>query len=436
MATKNGNLEMLKFLADKPVKDFRSDTAKERLAIIAIENGHLDILKLLLDYGVDLNYESPMDETGFADIAVKNGHVHILNFLVEKGFNLSSSKGRDFALTSAKEGHLQMLNFLVDKGVVNFNGQDGGKLAIAAVEGKNLDILTYLADKNADLNACDQYGFGLAFLAAKNGDQTTLTFLQSKGVNLIQPSVVNIELLKHYAREKHYAHEKAITSEMDDFIKRQLREDPKATCITITPQDIAKIMGHNLVFKPLNRVALEEAREAVKSSATEPNQSQADTYSPKINNEAEMQKPVERLLPSQQPSIAISQKYRHELKNNREPIKVDDQEWRLGLIEVITQYAEKRSKGKDYNNPFNIGLYSKEQKLAAVSALTDALDGKPTPNLAQHLRTLRNGTLGKDIRTFIKAQSIEDIKTVRDLVGYLTSPKANNTLENWVMKLG
>lgn len=99
------------------------------------------------------------------------------------------------------------------------------------------------------------------------------------------------------------------------------------------------------------------------------------------------------------------------------------------LEDILNKYLEKRSAMVDsnnhqtkeyYHNSFFCFQKSFTQKKNAVNALIDALNGNPV-DLEPHLSTLRNGELGRELRSFIKAgnaNSIVDhsVSTVRDFV--------------------
>lgn len=76
------------------------------------------------------------------------------------------------------------------------------------------------------------------------------------------------------------------------------------------------------------------------------------------------------------------------------------------------------------------------QKREAVSALKNALKGEDV-DLSEHLSTLRNGTLGKELREFIKSgmgNTIvgKKVNTVRDFVQALQDKISNKPQENLV----
>jgi hypothetical protein len=86
------------------------------------------------------------------------------------------------------------------------------------------------------------------------------------------------------------------------------------------------------------------------------------------------------------------------------------------LSTILETYLKERKDFRDSNNktkkykglPLPFFQKSFKDKETAVNLLLQALRGKPV-NLIPHLSTLRNGTLGKEIRAFIKAEKANEL---------------------------
>lgn len=89
--TKNGNLNMIKNLLDsKYVNNIVNiDICCMESVILACMYGHVDIVKFLVDYGINLN-----DKTYFygklspIKIAAQFGHLNVISYLVNYGFSI------------------------------------------------------------------------------------------------------------------------------------------------------------------------------------------------------------------------------------------------------------------------------------------------------------------------------------------------------------
>jgi hypothetical protein len=82
-------------------------------------------------------------------------------------------------------------------------------------------------------------------------------------------------------------------------------------------------------------------------------------------------------------------------------------------IEQRTEKRDKSEKTKEYLHPHLPGFFQKSftKKKEAVEKLMSALDGNAEDgaDLTKHLATLRNGTLGKELRAFIKAGKADEL---------------------------
>ena len=82
----------------------------------ASENGHLEVVKFLLEQGADIHSSGNYP----LRIACKNGHFDLVKFLIEHKADIHAYDGQ--ALRWAKEsGHLQIVSYLIDKGDVPKN---------------------------------------------------------------------------------------------------------------------------------------------------------------------------------------------------------------------------------------------------------------------------------------------------------------------------
>ncbi len=120
------------------------------LAYKASEEGELTVLKHYHSHGI-LEYHN----SECLKIASQNGHLNIVKFLIEKGLNVHSEK--DAALRYAiRCGHYHIFDYLISKGA-NIHVNDDAPLRIAAMYG-HYEIVKYLVQRGANIvyedNAC------------------------------------------------------------------------------------------------------------------------------------------------------------------------------------------------------------------------------------------------------------------------------------------
>lgn len=181
-----GNSEAVRFLIQKNAQI----DAKDRLLgntpfIVAISEGHLDVVKLLADLTADLNARGK-DDRAPLHYAVLKRDLMILDFLVSRGAdpNVSDKKGWTPLHYAANRGQLKIVEHLLDK-KVNINAGDrfGWKPIHHAASNGYLEVVRFLVDKSADINAEDEDGQTPFHHAAKKGQLRVLEFLFDRGAD-------------------------------------------------------------------------------------------------------------------------------------------------------------------------------------------------------------------------------------------------------------
>jgi len=83
---------------------------------LAAQNGHEDVVQMLLDWGADIDAEGP--DYCVLSRAARNGESRMIRFLLEKGFDLHASHRGDTALVlAAGQGQEETVRLLVGLGV-------------------------------------------------------------------------------------------------------------------------------------------------------------------------------------------------------------------------------------------------------------------------------------------------------------------------------
>lgn len=111
----------------------------------AAQNGHTDIVRLLIEKGADVNTVAAGTGTALMD-AAGNGHADIVRILLEKGANVNVNVGGTALMFAAREG--------------------------------NADIVRALLKKGADLNAMDSVGYTALSLAEARGHADVVRVLK------------------------------------------------------------------------------------------------------------------------------------------------------------------------------------------------------------------------------------------------------------------
>jgi ankyrin repeat protein len=188
------------------------------LVWLATQNGHLDIVKALIEAGDDVNYENPDGFTTPLHLAVKNNHLDIILVLLDSGADAkkADSEGAtplhyavDYAqdlvrmlidagadvnqenndkvtpLYLAAKNNPSIIPVLLDAGAdVNYEANEGFTPLDVAVEEGKLDLVKLLIAAGADVNHETNEGFTPLYVAVEKGQVDLVKILMAAGANV------------------------------------------------------------------------------------------------------------------------------------------------------------------------------------------------------------------------------------------------------------
>ncbi|XP_069706374.1 ankyrin repeat and SOCS box protein 3 [Phaenicophaeus curvirostris] len=170
LSARHGSLESLCVLLEAGADPNQVTTEETTALFLAVENGHTDIVKFLIQHGA--NVKGPHSWSGWNSLheASFQGYTEIMKILLEKG---ASKECKDnFGITplfvAAQYGKLESLRLLVSHGAeVNCQAKDKATpLLIAAQEG-HTECVELLLSKRADPNLyCNNDNWQLPIHAA------------------------------------------------------------------------------------------------------------------------------------------------------------------------------------------------------------------------------------------------------------------------------
>ena len=124
--------------------------------LVASENGHHEMVRLLLDNGADVNNYNDVFGNPLAAAASK-GYIDIVEFLLDRGADVNASRSSYGCVIRAATYHrrIDMVKLLLDRGAdVNAYGDNYGGYALhTAASWGRIDIMRLLLDQGADVNA-------------------------------------------------------------------------------------------------------------------------------------------------------------------------------------------------------------------------------------------------------------------------------------------
>jgi ankyrin repeat protein len=236
-AVENKRKPIVEYLVSKGVNiDEKNGHLGNTALIKACEFGSLDIAKVLVDAGANINLKS---KAGFTPLfyAVQKNHKPVVEYLISKGVNVDEKNGQEgsSALYQASyDGLLEIVTMLVDAGAdVHLKPTHGYSILYAAfqnnhkpimeyliskgarVDEKNgpieitvlyqactessLDIITLFVDAGADVNSKTKAGYTPLFLAVQNKRKPIVEYLISKGARINEKNGLNDDSALHKA---------------------------------------------------------------------------------------------------------------------------------------------------------------------------------------------------------------------------------------------
>uniref|UniRef100_A0A4W3I2S1 RING-type E3 ubiquitin transferase n=1 Tax=Callorhinchus milii TaxID=7868 RepID=A0A4W3I2S1_CALMI len=181
-AAANGDVAKVEEILARPDVDVNGQCAGHTAMQAASQNGHVDVLKLLLKQSVDLEAE---DKDG--DRAVHHASFgdegSVIDVLHRGGADLNArNKRRQTPLHIAvNKGHLQVVKTLLDLGChPSLQDSEGDTPLHDAISKKRDDMLSVLLESGADVTITNNNGFNALHHAALRGNPSAMRVLLSK----------------------------------------------------------------------------------------------------------------------------------------------------------------------------------------------------------------------------------------------------------------
>ncbi|WP_121628765.1 ankyrin repeat domain-containing protein [Poseidonibacter antarcticus] len=170
------NVNFLKFLIENEVDINKIDEDGYSALIVSTLKGDFDIVKLLVEYGGDVNNITKDDSTPLlCSLDAENNNFELIKYFVEKGADINYQAEDGFSLFS-------YLLILSDKSYLN-NIEYVSSYYDDISEQDILDLIQYLIDNGADLNSKINNTFSLFAFACIFGNIKMVKLLLENGAN-------------------------------------------------------------------------------------------------------------------------------------------------------------------------------------------------------------------------------------------------------------
>lgn len=124
---------------------------------IAAKNGHLGVLKSLINRGGNIEIRGLSTGERPLHVAIQAGHLSIVQYLVEKGADILApdNQGTQPIHVAARIGSIEILKFLIDTGAAIDSRDSSGRqpLHYTSMYLDKPDVIQFLQGQNADLEA-------------------------------------------------------------------------------------------------------------------------------------------------------------------------------------------------------------------------------------------------------------------------------------------
>ena len=166
-AASGNRIEIIKYLVEEKNVDVNF---VDELGIIplksAIEKGHYDVAKYLLEKGADINYKME-DNVTWLELAAQNNNPELIKLLIDKGckVNVFDDFGNTPLTSAAGHGNIDVVKILIENGAKLEPGickrescTNRGQTPLHSASWRNPAIVEYLVKKGADPNVKDLEG--------------------------------------------------------------------------------------------------------------------------------------------------------------------------------------------------------------------------------------------------------------------------------------
>ncbi|MCK5491819.1 MAG: ankyrin repeat domain-containing protein [Candidatus Omnitrophica bacterium] len=166
---------------------YRFDSTALMLAVMKQNPKSLELAKLLIDSGTDINAKNDSGETALRRAVF--GTLETFKLLIERGADLdiADNRGKTVLMECASRGGRDKVQVLIENGAnVNLKDYDNKTALIYAADYRKDLIVELLIVNDADINVKDDNGKTALMYAKEDGNQEMITLFTSSGQKYIK----------------------------------------------------------------------------------------------------------------------------------------------------------------------------------------------------------------------------------------------------------
>lgn len=206
IALSQGHLEIVKVLLNNNA-DVQTMTKVGWTPLhLASRKGDLEIVKILIDKGAEIN---STDRRGWTplDLASSRGHVNVVKLLLEEGAYVEpiNDQGWVSLIAASEEGHLEVVQLLLETDAdINAATRNGLTALIHASDEGHLAIVQMLLDKGAKINTATKDGWTALIMASGKGHLEVVQLLLENDADIEITDSIGLTALISASNEGHF----------------------------------------------------------------------------------------------------------------------------------------------------------------------------------------------------------------------------------------
>lgn len=194
VAAARDDFDLVKYIADRrpDLVNARDDDGSNAL-FFAVRRGNYQVVKLLLEKKIEMNYTNKSGETPLTIACTVNNPDIVKLLCYKKAFTgIRNAHGQTPLIIAARAGYYDIVKLLLDGGGRLEDRDNAGFTALlSSAHNGDLRIFNLLLSRGAELNAFDYQGNSPLHVAAAAGNQALSEALVNKGVDINSRNVTD-----------------------------------------------------------------------------------------------------------------------------------------------------------------------------------------------------------------------------------------------------